>query len=379
MILVDYSSIMHRMIYSSITSIKPPKIDGKIRTEDFISLTKYFIFEELFKIKQEFGNEFGDVIICLDRSSNGYWRKDVYPAYKQNRKKTRDESDFDYKEVFAELEGLLDQIILNLPWKVVDVEKAEADDIMLHLAKVFHKDDKILLYTPDKDMIQAQRGNDTVKQWSSLTKKWIVPENKHDNMDQWIQEHVCLGDDSDGVPKIVDQTVFSDNFIQHLSDNNIDKVYHDVYTFKYGIIDAEGALVEGLTPDIINGVLSTFTIEKKNRKKEPTGVLDVYKDMRFGPTSLEKAIKKYGTLDKWLDSDPLYRQHYERNFTLVMEEGIPDYIRDGIMESFKNAKTDYNEKEFVEYLEKDGLSGLKMTLPSVFKPQGELSAEFFGW
>ena len=45
MILIDYSSIMHRKIFTSITNMKPAKEDGKYVTSEFIGLTKYQILQ----------------------------------------------------------------------------------------------------------------------------------------------------------------------------------------------------------------------------------------------------------------------------------------------------------------------------------------------
>ena len=83
MILVDFSSIIHRKIFTSITSMRPQKENGKYITSDFIDFTKYQIFDELFSISREFGPRFGELVICLDnKSPEGYWRKDVLPSYK---------------------------------------------------------------------------------------------------------------------------------------------------------------------------------------------------------------------------------------------------------------------------------------------------------
>jgi len=368
MILVDYSSIIHRKIFTSINDVKPSKTNGLYNTSEFITLTKYYILQELFGIIQEYSTRFGDVILCIDKSDTGYWRKDVYPAYKYRRSIGRDKSDINYKEVFTELDVLLTQIENHLPIKVVTVKTAEADDIMLVLAKEYHKDEEILIHSPDKDMIQAQRDNDTVFQYSALTKKWIKPENKHDHMDHWIIEHVCLGDVSDDVPKVVDHTEFSDTFIKHLDSNEINiKTPHE---FKN---------TNDIHNDVKIEVLKKFNIFKKNRKNESTGIKDVYKDIRFGPSTLKKELKKHGSIDNWLDTHPLYREHYERNYTLVMEEGIPDYIREKIVFEFLNAKTDYNKKDFEEYLFNNNLNNIAIQLPNYFKPQCKLTAADFGW
>lgn len=368
MILIDFSSIIHRMIHSSVASVKPNKVDGKYNTKDFIGMTKYLIIQELFNIKQEHSTNFGDIVICLDKSADGYWRKDVYPGYKAGRKKGREESEINFGEVFAEIDGLIEQIKNNLPWKVVEVPRAEADDIMLVLAREYSKYEKILIHSPDKDMIQAQRDNDTVFQYSSLTKKWIVPENKHDNMDHWIMEHVCLGDASDEVPKVVDHTEFSKAFLDYLEKNGHGDIKTPMDFKDSKIVNNEKVRL-----------IEEFDIYKLNRKKESTGVKDIYKDIKFGPSTLLKEVTKAGGLDKWLDSHPLYRPHYERNFTLVMEEGIPNHIWNEIVVRFKEADITYKDKEFENYLIENDLKFILMELPNHFKIQRELTAEDFGW
>lgn len=367
MILIDFSSIIHRMIHTSVANAKPNKKDGKYITSEFIGLTKYYILQDLFSVKQEHGSKFGDIVICLDKSSDGYWRKDVYPGYKAGRKKGRDESEVDFSAVFQEIEGLINQIKTNLPWKVIEVPKAEADDIMLVLAKEYNKYEKVLIHSPDKDMIQAQRGNENVFQYSALTKKWIVPENKHDHMDHWIMEHVVLGDAGDEVPKVVDHTEFSNSFLSYLNEAG------------YNIKDPVEFKEANISKEEKTKLIVDFDVYKLNRKKESTGVKDIYKDIKFGPVTLQKEIEKFGSLDKWLDSHPLYRPHYERNFTLVMEEGIPPNIWNEIIVRFKEAPCSYNDKSFEQYLIENDLKSILMELPNHFKIQRELTADDFGW
>lgn len=380
MILIDFSSIIHRKIHTAISQSNPKTVDGKHVTKDFIGLAKYYILQELFDVKQEHESKFGEMVICLDKSVGGYWRKDVYPGYKSNRKSDRDKSLVDFKEVFKEIDELIEQMELNLPWKVISLPRVEADDIILVLAREYNKYENVLIYSPDKDMIQAQRDNDTVFQYSSLTKKWLVPEGKHDHMDHWIQEHVCLGDVSDSVPKVVDHTEFSENFINYLKENNIDEEFHQPYVFRNGFVDADDDTKRYLIDDKVKKeLISNFKIQKQNRKGENIGILDIYKDMRFGSSTLVKALTKFGSLDKWLDSHPLYRQHYDRNFTLVMEEGIPTNIWNECVLQFKEAVKEYKNREFEEYLKKNSLNSILMSLPNIFKLNRELTAEDFNW
>lgn len=367
MILVDFSSILHRMIHTSVKEINPSEVNGSYQTKEFINFTKFKIIDELMSIQIEHKSKFGDLVLCMDYFSKNYWRKDFFGSYKSKRKKDRDESKINYKEVFEEINELITQLKENTPWKVIEVPKAEADDIMLVLAREFNLYEKVLIHSPDKDMIQAQRRTDNVFQYSALTKKWLVPENKHDSMEQWILEHVCLGDESDGVPKIVEGTEFSESFIKHLTEHNITD------TTPYGFKNTTQCSCNEKVQ-----IMSKFDKWKTNRKGERT-VLDVFKDMKFGPATLHKEIKKHGSLDKWLDSHPMYRPNYERNFTLVMEEGIPNDIWNEIVLQYKNASTEYKDKEFEDYLSKNELNSITLELPNVFKLQRELTAEDFNW
>lgn len=367
MILTDFSSILHRMIYTSIKNTNPNKDESnKYITSEFINLTKYFIFTDLFGTVREFGNEYGELVICIDNGKDGYWRNDVYKSYKINRKKSKSTSDINFSEVFSEINEMIEHIQKYLPWKVVSVPRAEADDIMLILAREYNKNEKILILSPDKDMIQAQRNTNNVFQYSKLTKKWLKAETKAEDMDKWIQEHVCLGDACDEVPRVIDGTEFSSAFIKYLKKNNIKEL--TPYEFKKS--------------DISNikkrELLLNFDVYKYNKKGEKTE-LDIYKNNRFGPATLNKKINEYGCLQKWLDSHPLYREHYERNYTLVMEEGIPENISTDILITHKNAKSEYNNVKFEEYLNANSLKSLIMELPSIFKITHDLTADDFGW
>jgi 5'-3' exonuclease len=367
MILVDLSSTIHRKVHTAVKNAKPTMLNGKYITKEFIDLVKYYILQDLFELHQLHHKKFGEIVITLDnKSSDGYWREDVYALYKSNRVNAKDESDVIFSEIFAEINILIEEMRKNLPWKVVDVRRAEADDIMLVLAKVMNPNELILIHSPDKDMIQAQRNTDNVYQYSALTQKWLVPENKNDDMSAWIQEHVCLGDKSDGVPKVVDFTEFSDSFLEYMRSKDI----HVTTTTRFK---------SELTIEEKRSLIDNFNVFKLNRKKESTGVLDIYKDMRFGPAALIKAIKENGSLDDWLDTHPSYRPNYDRNFKLVMEEGIPVDIYNEILVNFKEAETKYNKPEFEDYLIKNNLKSISLDLGTIFKSNQKLCAADFGW
>lgn len=346
MILLDFSALMHQMIFSSVKTIQPRKENEQYITKDFINYTKYLILENIFDIQNRFRN-YKDLVICLDNTRNGNWRKDVLGSYKSQRTVTRAKSDINYSEVFKEIDGFLDFLKLHSPYHVVSVPKAEGDDVILCLAKHFAQREPIMIISSDKDMIQAQKHGD-VKQYSLLTRKFVTAETKSDNMEDWLLEHVVLGDACDEVPRVIDETVFSDDFEDFLKTKNI------VLTPKQFLEHREK----------LETKFSELGFER-----------DFFKKERFGMSTLRRRIRDFGSLDKWLDSNELYRTNFERNKRLVLEEFIPEFI---LEESTKqiDLKTNFDFNAFRKYLEENQLRSLEDKMPDCFFTQ-KITADYF--
>jgi 5'-3' exonuclease len=98
--------------------------------------------------------DYDEVIMAYDNRK--YWRHDIYPAYKANRKQGRTESSVNFENFMPEL----DQFITDLNehfgvFKHLKVFNAEADDIAAVLAKKFSKEgDSVTIVTSDKDYNQ---------------------------------------------------------------------------------------------------------------------------------------------------------------------------------------------------------------------------------
>ena len=346
MILLDFSALMHQMIFSSVKTIQPRKENEQYITKDFINYTKYLILENIFDIQNRFRN-YKDLVICLDNTRNGNWRKDVLGSYKSQRTVTRAKSDINYSEVFKEIEDFLEFLKLHSPYHVVSVPKAEGDDVILCLAKHFAQREPIMIISSDKDMIQAQKHGD-VKQYSLLTRKFVTAETKSDNMEDWLLEHVVLGDACDEVPRVIDETVFSDDFEDFL------KTRYITLTPKQFLEHREK----------LETKFSELGFER-----------DFFKKERFGMSTLRRRIRDFGSLDKWLDSNELYRTNFERNKRLVLEEFIPGFI---LEESTKqiDTKTNFDFNTFRKYLEENQLRSLEDKMPDCFFTQ-KITADYF--
>ena len=167
-----------------------------------VDLVRHLVLNSIRSYRSKFCNEFGEVILCYD--DKHYWRRDLFPYYKSNRKKDRTESSLDWNELFETLNLIRDELKETFPYKVLQVDGAEADDIIATLVDVVSKTpklfEKILILSGDKDFIQLQ-SYDNVKQYSPILKKMV---NGH-NPNTYIKEHILKGDTSDGVPNVLSQ------------------------------------------------------------------------------------------------------------------------------------------------------------------------------
>ena len=163
-------------------------------------LVRHMVLNSLRSYRSKFSEEYGELVLCYD--SKKYWRRDFFPNYKSNRKKDRAKSGLDWPLIFDTLNNIRDEIRDVFPYKVLEVEGAEADDciaaIVEHVSKTPSEFEPILILSGDKDFIQLQKYN-FVKQYAPVQKKFI---NGVDP-EIYIKEHVLKGDRSDGVPNFL--------------------------------------------------------------------------------------------------------------------------------------------------------------------------------
>jgi hypothetical protein len=199
MIIIDYSGIAISSVFSQ---AKSNKIE-----EDFL---RHIILNSLRMYNLKYREKYGKMVIACD---GGSWRKDYYPQYKAARRKNREESSMDWKEIFHILNNVKAEIIEHLPYTVVQTDKAEADDVIAALVKTtqeFGNYEPVMIISADKDFIQLQR-YDNVSQWSPMTKKLISDKNP----ERYLMEHVLKGDSGDGVPNVLSpDNTFTDSIRQ---------------------------------------------------------------------------------------------------------------------------------------------------------------------
>lgn len=93
-----------------------------------------------------------EIIIAED--SKPSWRLEIYPRYKESRKKKRDKiQDVDFETFYKENARLLSDIKEYLPFKVLKVPFCEADDIV-GILSLENLGFKVVIVSTDKDYLQ---------------------------------------------------------------------------------------------------------------------------------------------------------------------------------------------------------------------------------
>jgi len=206
MILVDMSQIMMANIMMQMHISKEKEPEEK--------MVRHMILNSLRMYRSRFISEFGELVLCYD--SRHYWRRDYFPEYKYNRRKSREASSQDWDAIFGCLNTIKEEIKTNMPYKFLEVYGAEADDIIAIICSEYNEE--IMILSGDKDFIQLQKFPN-VKQYSPITKKMMNGVNPIG----YIKEHVFRGDSSDGIPNVLSpDNIFIDGLRQTpLSKNKI--------------------------------------------------------------------------------------------------------------------------------------------------------------
>ena len=188
MIIVDYNGI-------AISSVVVQKLDID---EDLI---RHFILNTLRMYNKKFRKDYGQMVIACDSST---WRRQYFPNYKHKRREGREKDEVEkanWDEIFRIINMVREEIEQNLPYRVVKVNGAEADDIIGALAletQEFGKHDDVMIVSADKDFVQLQKYKN-VKQYSPMQKKFVTEKNPN----TYLFEHVLKGDSGDGVPNVL--------------------------------------------------------------------------------------------------------------------------------------------------------------------------------
>jgi len=188
MILFDFNQVAIANLMEQIGSSKTPVDETLVRHMILNTIRTY-----VKKFKESHGPE---VVIACDNKK--YWRRDIFPYYKAHRRKARESSGHDWASIFEVLHKIKDELRNHSPYKVIDVDTAEADDIIAVLATRYSAFGKVMILSSDKDFAQLQK-YPNVEQYSPILKRFI----KEPLPAAQLKQLIIRGDKGDGIPNIL--------------------------------------------------------------------------------------------------------------------------------------------------------------------------------
>lgn len=192
MILLDFNQVCIANLMA--------QLGNHTNTEIEESLLRHMVLNTIRSLNKKFSSKYGELIICCDDKK--VWRKDIFKYYKANRKKDREASEINWSDVFNCLNKIKSELKEYFPYRVIQVEGAEADDVIgaitIANGNMLNMGEGILILSGDKDFGQLQVfGN--VKQYDPVRKKDI----KHADPVKFTRELILKGDIGDGIPNIL--------------------------------------------------------------------------------------------------------------------------------------------------------------------------------
>ena len=206
-ILVDLSQVVFGSCYAFKDDLNPERT--KENKQEAVNLIRHVILSQLKYYNVKYRQQYGKLIISCD--GHNYWRKKIFPYYKANRKKARDQMDIDWTLVFQVFNDMIVDLKENFMFPVIQVDQAESDDVIATLTKYFQTNElqesvlfdikqPIIIISSDKDFIQLQK-YDNVTQISPRNKSEVTEPDPV----KYLNEKVLKGDRGDNVVNVLTQ------------------------------------------------------------------------------------------------------------------------------------------------------------------------------
>jgi hypothetical protein len=134
----------------------------------------------------------------LDDSNS--WRKSFYNRYKESRKKKKKDSKIDWNELYVMMNQLISELKHYMPFKVIKVKAAEADDVIGILVKNFKNE--CIIIARDEDYFQCFAKNKKLIVYDPISDKKYTKEDFPD-VKNFLMKLVFCGQSKDDIPNIL--------------------------------------------------------------------------------------------------------------------------------------------------------------------------------
>ena len=179
-ILVDFNNLAFRCFFIKEVAMTTTSPDYK--------LWRFMVFDSIYKFSNIEKN-INEVIIAVDDTNS--WRKSYFSRYKESRKNKRKKVDIDWAELYHNLSSLGADLRHHMPFKVLKIKSAEADDIIAVLAQELYGDNIVI--SNDEDYLQLCSAH--VKIWHPKKKVYV----KVDDPEEFVTMKCMTGQAKDDI------------------------------------------------------------------------------------------------------------------------------------------------------------------------------------
>ena len=187
--ILDYMNYVYICFHMAVKEITSRTGNTEITEED-LPFYYHVFFNKLNSVFKTYGN----IIICNEGKDSLSWRREIFPEYKRNRDKTKNENNY---KIFKNTFSVIEKVLESYPTKIIKVEGAEADDcifaISIYLA---NKGEDVTVLSSDGDLKQIMNHADSVRIYNPVRNKFS------EKNDLIVEEKAIVGDASDNIPGI---------------------------------------------------------------------------------------------------------------------------------------------------------------------------------
>jgi hypothetical protein len=190
-LLFDYNNLVIRSFFGSKEITEDP---------DDIQwgLWRYNVFNSIYTTLWKFRNV-TEVILAVDDYMS--WRKHFYSRYKESRKiKKKKDSKVDWETLYSKMHNLASELKHHMPFKVIKVKNAEADDVIAVLAREFKN--PCVIIARDEDYFQLFGKKKNLIVFDPIKQKLYSPDD-FENIREFLLKLIFCGQKKDDIPNII--------------------------------------------------------------------------------------------------------------------------------------------------------------------------------
>jgi len=183
-LMIDANNLSSRVFFTG-------PVGGYSEKPDY-DMMGYIIVDSIYRSMLK--TKSNEVIIALD--STNVWRKDIFPRYKESRKKQREKVKIDWSKFYGEQNKIFEDISRYLPFKVLQVDRTEADDV-IGVIVLNYKNKSFVIISTDEDYKQLL--SKRTKLYQPIKKKWV----ECSNPEKFIVMKCLDGQSKDGIFNVI--------------------------------------------------------------------------------------------------------------------------------------------------------------------------------